>query len=362
MSNRPSATRKSKYTFEYEPQIETLLDNTLTQIRKDISSSSSAPFIKYLVLGGGYGRGEGGILKISTTNPSLKLYNDLDFFVITHPISRKQKAQINLFLSNYASKWHNRLGIDVDFSKAYTSRYIRNRRNILMWREMILGSILVIGDEKQFKKDFLPLPIHIAPSEIGKLLMNRVFGLFLAHQKLQKKTPLTIEERDFIAKNINKALLACTDAILIANNLYTFKTKNRLQNLSQLQGKISPSLLKNLQETYSTALTFKQNPIFFEKNYYIIHFKNTLKLCKQVIDSLQELLYTLKYLNLAQKLKSIKQSLLLRKSFTKLKIKNNPFLSPYIYATIGMIELMILEEPISHKTSFIYRSIWKQLN
>ena len=71
---------KSKYTFAYNAQIEVLLDSFMATLSKKISESSIAKYIECVVLGGGYGRGEGGILQAENT---CKLYNDLDFFVLT---------------------------------------------------------------------------------------------------------------------------------------------------------------------------------------------------------------------------------------------------------------------------------------
>ena len=53
---------RSKYTFDYDPHIESLLDESLEQIAREVQQDPCAKHLKYLVLAGGYGRGEGGIL------------------------------------------------------------------------------------------------------------------------------------------------------------------------------------------------------------------------------------------------------------------------------------------------------------
>ena len=49
---------KSKYTFDYNSHIESLLDESLNQIAHEAQQAICAKHLKYLVLGGGYGRGE----------------------------------------------------------------------------------------------------------------------------------------------------------------------------------------------------------------------------------------------------------------------------------------------------------------
>jgi hypothetical protein len=65
---------KSKYTFTYNTQIEILMDSTLADIAEEARFDASFRHLKYLVLGGGYGRGEGGIL--TKENGEAALYND----------------------------------------------------------------------------------------------------------------------------------------------------------------------------------------------------------------------------------------------------------------------------------------------
>jgi hypothetical protein len=59
----------------------------------------------------GYGRSEGGVLKIDTQE---KLYNDLDFFVIGKELPGWKSAQISRQLMNLHYELSDQLGIEVD--------------------------------------------------------------------------------------------------------------------------------------------------------------------------------------------------------------------------------------------------------
>ena len=83
---------KSKYTFIYNTEIEKTLDSALADIAEETRADTSFRHLKYLVLGGGYGRGEGGIL--IKENGEVALYNDLDFFVNSDTNYNRHVAQI----------------------------------------------------------------------------------------------------------------------------------------------------------------------------------------------------------------------------------------------------------------------------
>lgn len=66
------------YTFLKNPAAETLLGHSLELMAREIGKMPECSGVRAVVLGGGYGRGEGG------ATPEGALCNDLDFFVIPH--------------------------------------------------------------------------------------------------------------------------------------------------------------------------------------------------------------------------------------------------------------------------------------
>ena len=231
---------ESKYTFVYDPRIEALLDATLCSIAEEARAHPSFRYLKFLILGGGYGRGEGGILK--KENGESALYNDLDFFVISNTTLSWRNNLLNKFYEQLAKKWRLRLGIDVDFSKARNVKYIKKRSHIMVWKEMILSPLFLIGDKDEFQKYFSTPSLALPPSEAAKLLVNRMSGLFLAKQRLHGSNPLSFEDYDFIARNTSKAVLACGDALLIACEKYTLSIQERLQCLKKLHSEKTEGL------------------------------------------------------------------------------------------------------------------------
>ena len=99
------------FTVIPSPRIEELLKGTLAGIAADIGALK-LPGLRAVVLGGGYGRGEGGVLH---TEQGDALYNDLDFFVFASGAGRALRARIDRALRELSRPWTEKLGVAVDF-------------------------------------------------------------------------------------------------------------------------------------------------------------------------------------------------------------------------------------------------------
>ncbi len=270
---------KSKYTFIYNAQIEALLDSFITTVSKRISESSVAKYIEFVVLGGGYGRGEGGILQ---TENSYKLYNDLDFFVLArNNVSKTQLNEIDTFFGKLSKQLEPLVEIDVDFSKAVKVSYAQKRLNVMAWLEMALGANVIFGDNQKFKEIFtVNKDNKILRSEIVKLTMNRFSGLVFAYERLLSKQDLSIADKDFIARNINKAILATGDIYLACKDNLPFKTSDRL-NIIENMSNIEHTNWQEFVCLYKSAVEFKMSPkIDFTKQ----EFEKRIRLSQRILD------------------------------------------------------------------------------
>jgi hypothetical protein len=67
------------FTRDGSPALEALLDQSCSAIGADLREIVPAHLLQALILGGGYGRGEGGVL---ATPQGDTPYNDLEFFIL----------------------------------------------------------------------------------------------------------------------------------------------------------------------------------------------------------------------------------------------------------------------------------------
>lgn len=213
--------------------------------------SLRVPRLQGVVLGGGYGRGEGGVRSLEFrvqssefrvpgsefgVSGSETLSNDLDFFAVTEEgASAAEIAAIGVALEPVSRRWTERLGVDVDFT-VRTPWRLRHDQVRVMIQELIHGYFDVAGKKgaEMFKGIEDRPPSAFPWSEAVRLLVNRGVGLLLAHERMSAET--TNDQRptsNFILRNINKCVLGAGDARLIARGGYLWKAEERAAALGE---------------------------------------------------------------------------------------------------------------------------------
>lgn len=244
------------------PAIDRLIEDAIAKIGSAIASLR-IPRLAGVVLGGGYGRGEGGIIEVSSSEASnskpetqnSKLSNDLDFYVVTEEgASEAEIDRIGEMLEPVSWEWTAKLGVDVDFCRAKTPWRLKHDEERLMVQELVHGYVDVCGKkgDELFAGVARREPSQLPWNEAARLLVNRGAGLLLAKEGLQfgvcslqsekgGKKPGDAEEQtesdkkqalgNFINRNINKCVLGAGDARLIAEGRYQWKVEERAKAL-----------------------------------------------------------------------------------------------------------------------------------
>ena len=200
------------------PAADRLVDDAIRAIGAEIDALA-IPRLLGVVLGGG------------TLRPSdpqtLRLSNDLDFYVVAEDgSSGADLAAIAAALRPVSEKWTARLGVDVDFSPPKTPWRIRHDEERLMIQELLHGYCDVAGrpGAELFRDVARRDPSALPAMEAVRLLVNRGAGLLLA--------AAPGAEPGFVARNINKAILGCGDARLIAEGRYRWRALDRADALA----------------------------------------------------------------------------------------------------------------------------------
>ena len=206
------------------PAADRLVDDAIRAIGAEIDALR-IPRLLGVVLGGGYARGEGGVFDAEGSAP--RLSNDLDFYVVAEDgASPADLAAIAAALRPVSEKWTVRLGVDVDFSPPKTPWRIAHDAERLMIQELVHGYCDVAGrlGAELFRDVARRDPSALPAMEAVRLLVNRGAGLLLAAES--GASP------DFVARNINKAILGCGDARLIARGKYRWRALDRADALA----------------------------------------------------------------------------------------------------------------------------------
>ena len=238
------------------PELDRLVDDACAEIGREIDALGVSR-LAGVVLGGGYGRGEGGVRECKAESfeegrgkreegrgaVDCRLSNDLDFFAITEDGVPEAEtiAAIGEALKPVSEKWTMKLGVDVDFA-VKTPWRLRHDEERIMVQELVRGYFDVAGKKGE---DLFSGIDRIAAAklpwmEAARLMMNRGMGLLFAKCKMENaKCKMKAEgppdadcrmsagDRDFAARNINKCILGVGDAFLVSRGLYRWRAEER---------------------------------------------------------------------------------------------------------------------------------------
>jgi hypothetical protein len=204
------------------PEMDRLVEDSIRAIGAEIDAVR-VPKLLGVVLGGGYGRGEGGVATMP--GGSQRLSNDLDFYLVVEDgSSAAEMESASRALEPIARRWSERLGIDVDFCPPKTPWRIRHDQERLMIQELLHGYFDVAGEKGEvlFSGVERRQPSEFPWTEAVRLLVNRGAGLILAR---------TSDDPQFVVRNVNKCVLGAGDALLIARGGYRWRAEERAKAL-----------------------------------------------------------------------------------------------------------------------------------
>lgn len=200
-----------------------------------------------LLLGGGYGRGEGGVLR---TENGDQPYNDLDFYVFmpgTHWLNEKCHAR---GLHQASEELTSLAGIEVEFKIESLARLRRSPISMFSY-DLLSGHQWIKGDESLLRGCAHHLQAERIPLHEGaRLLLNRCSGLLFATEPTQSS--------DFIRRNIAKAQLALGDAVLTRFGQYHWSCLDRQTRVQRLF--IDVPWWDEVQRQHEIGVEFKLHP------------------------------------------------------------------------------------------------------
>jgi hypothetical protein len=202
-----------------------------------------------LVLGGSYGRGEGGVLRVLGEE---RPYNDLDLVQIVRRTSFLPWHK----LRELQHKHESVMRIRVDFSRPLTIDNVRRWQPTLMWSELLRGHHVLDGPGDILTANAPDLRTErLVPVEATRLLLNRGAGLLWAIRVLRGCEPAP--DADFIRRNYYKCALALGEAVLIVHGCFAGSYARRDEMLSTVLREIPRPLSFDMRRVFSQALTFK---------------------------------------------------------------------------------------------------------
>lgn len=238
-----------EYFVEESPALTERLERHFESARALLSTFPEAEKqVECLLLGGGYGRGEGGVG--TEADGSKSLFNDLDYFLFCPDPTDPKLLEAVHAIEKQETK---ALGIDVDI-KCITLAQVGDPSISMMFYDMVAGHHVVLGPDDYLTSRFPnPQGANILPIEASRLLWNRGTGLYFAACRIKRE-----EETDFVIRNHAKFQLAAGDALLCLDGLYCGSVRERLERFREYRP--DRHLGFDLLDLYERAVDFKFNP------------------------------------------------------------------------------------------------------
>jgi len=206
--------------------------------------------IQCIILIGGYGRGEGGVIQKEN---SLIPHNNLDYNIITNGLIFKNKDYFRKRILNLINENlpHEDITIDISINEKFKIQYAETK---LIYYDMKFGHRLAFGNDQWLKALNRINPKNIPIFDMRELILNRGMLLLLNEQILKKKN-LKIQDKKIIVRHIVKAIIGFGDGLLFAHGRYHWSYKRKSQLMLQIE-----SLYPEYSKLYQEAIKFRFNP------------------------------------------------------------------------------------------------------
>lgn len=245
-----------RFTLDGSPDLESRLAATCRHIGAGVSGLIPGPRLEGLVLGGGYGRGEGGVWRRPDGD---RPYNDLEFYVFVRGSRLLNEQRYGRALHCLGEILTPQAGVEVEFKLVSLAGFTAGPVSLFS-HDLVRGHRVILG-----RPDLLAgCRAHhrgrdVPASEGTRLLFNRATGLLLARARLQRPA-FTPADADFVARNLAKVELALGDAVLLAHGLHHWSVRRRHDRLVRLADSLGSSLPFNLVASHAAGLAFKLHP------------------------------------------------------------------------------------------------------
>lgn len=244
-----------RFTIDGSDALESHLAATCDRVLSGVKSLVPAAKLDSVLLGGGYGRGEGGVLKTPSGDQP---YNDLEFYVFIRGNTILAEGKFRQSLHELGERLSPEAGLEVEF-KVLTLEKLRRSAPSMFYYDLVAGHRWQLGDDSllagcEHHRDAAKIPLN----EATRLVMNRCSGLLYSAERLARKN-FGDAEADFVGRNLAKAQLAFGDVMLTAHGQYHWSCRERHARLAKLSGAENLPLAEFIRH-HESGVEFKLHP------------------------------------------------------------------------------------------------------
>jgi len=248
--------RVQRFTRDGSDNLEQHLHNACARVLAGVGELVEPKDLEGILLGGGYGRGEGGVLRTGTGDQP---YNDMEFYVCLRGNPRANERRYGEALHRLGHELSHIAGVDVEF-KVLSLAVLRRSPVTMFSYDLVAGHRWVLGEEGMLAdckshEEAGQIPLY----EAARLLMNRGAGLLFSRFYVDSGV-FTAANADFIHRNMAKAELALGDALLTAYGMYHWSCLERSARLKRFTSNLDVPWLDDVKRRHATGVQFKLHP------------------------------------------------------------------------------------------------------
>lgn len=229
-----------------ERRVRTLVERAVEETTKAVPASE----YRALVLIGGFGRGEGGVVEVDGVE---RPHNNLDFLFIANDKSATRQSDLRARLEGALLPLSREFDIELDISVTSVSKLL-HAPSLVIWYDMRYGHKTVLGDATfvpsldRFRLDRIPA------WDMRDLLVNRG-TLLVINDELIASGRNDLAARRLITKHIYKAIIGYGDALLFFCGWYDWSYQERQNRMRDLREATS-----EFRSLYDASMEFRFKP------------------------------------------------------------------------------------------------------
>lgn len=244
------SSRFGRFTVRGSDAVEALMTALVNEAADAVQSAFAPKEYRALLMIGGYGRGEGGVVRV---NGEERPHNNLDFLLVVGTLSQKKQAALRGRLVQALQPVMQKYQIEIDVSVVSTWK-LRFSPSLIIWYDARFGHNTILGDA-----DYMPAQKHfrvdrIPPRDALRLLVNRG-TLLLINEHILESGEVNEEHRQRIVRNTMKAIIGYGDALLFFLGDYHWSYVERKRRM-QMRHDIDPEF----GSLYDEAAEFRLQP------------------------------------------------------------------------------------------------------
>lgn len=243
------------YTLTGSLTFEKSIHEAVFDFAHDVQKILPARQLQAMILGGGYGRGEGGVYRI---NGQELLYNDLEFYVVTKSHPRLVECLYSKAIHQVCEAHSQKRGVEFEI-KFIHSKQLEDHHVSMFLYDLASRHKVILGDKSILENYSHLCDASLIPlSEAIRLGMNRGTGLLLSKGLMTRKGQISSADIPFIERNMAKAELAVGDMLLTKFGLYHWSCLERNRRLKSLR--IDHPNLPQILQCHDRGVQFKLHP------------------------------------------------------------------------------------------------------